>query len=1089
MFKPVSSRVSFPKMEEEVLSFWKEHQIFERSVAERKQGPRFTLYEGPPTANGSPGIHHVLARVFKDVMPRYKTMKGFCAPRKGGWDTHGLPVELEVEKELNISSKPEIESYGIGEFNARCRESVFRYVKDWVAMTERIGFWIDMDNPYVTLDNGYIESCWWILKQLWEKGLIYHSTKTVPHCPRCMTTLSSHEVALGYKEDTPDPSVYVKFAVTPDLKGASEAAKLRLAGSRLPTYLLAWTTTPWTLPGNTALTVAPDATYAVLYLPQRQERLVMAQSLVSATVKEEAFVVGTLKGGDLAGLHYRPLYSPFEFEMPVWRFPEPGSRILESVMKAELGGEITYPVITGDFVSLEDGTGIVHTAPAFGEVDHEAGIAHGLYYVQPVDLQGKMTGGYPFTGLFVKAADPLIMDDLTARGLLYRREVYRHTYPFCWRCDTPLLYYAKGSWYIQTTALKDKLIEGNEKIHWYPGYIKDGRFGDWLRNNVDWAISRERYWGTPLPFWVCTNHLQAKFECIGSRDELKNKRGLTGWQEDLDLHRPYIDAVTYQCECGSTMRRVPEVIDCWFDSGAMPFAQWHYPFENAGIANDGRFPADYICEAVDQTRGWFYSLHAISTLLTGEPCYENVICLGLILDSQGEKMSKSRGNVVVPWTVIAQHGADALRWYLLTATPPGNARRFSSDLVGEVIRRFCLTLWNTYSFFVTYANLDGFNPRDGLVEKPQSELDRWVLSELGRLVEEVSGRLDDYDPTEAGRRIEAFVEDLSTWYVRRSRRRFWKSESDDDKRSAYSTLYRCLVTLSRLLAPLVPFMAEEMYRNLVRSFDLSAPESVHLDHFPEAKDFAREPELEQATRLAVKICSLGRAARSKAGIKVRQPLKRAKVIVRHEDEMGFVGRVDLQIMDELNIKELEFTLDPKGAEQYVDYQVKLNTALAGPKYGRDLPRIIQGLNRLSPREVASRVQGGERVTVEGIELLPEELQVSTVDKPMWATAREGGYLVVVDRTITPSLKDEGMARELVHQIQNMRRSAGFEIADRIDIVYQGSPEMGRIIASNRNYIKQETLALSLTRGRMPKDCYKEPLTLEGEQVTLGLKRR
>ncbi len=1060
MFKPVSSKVNFPKQEEQVLSFWKEKRIFERSVEERKDSPLFMLYEGPPTANGSPGIHHVLARVFKDVIPRYKTMKGFCALRKGGWDTHGLPVELEVEKELNLSTKPEIESYGVAEFNARCKESVFRYLKEWVAMTERIGFWIDMDNPYVTLNNSYIETVWWILRQLWDRGLIYQGMKVAPHCPRCVTTLSSHEVALGYQENTPDPSIFIKFAVEPSLRGASEKAKLLLGGSKFPTYLLAWTTTPWTLPANTALAVAPDASYALVLLTESNERLIIAESLVSAIVKEPTRLLGTIKGSDLAGLQYMPLYNPFDYSAQVMRFPKPGSRTLEPVLRRR--GTLTYPVITGDFVSLEDGTGIVHIAPSFGEVDNEAGIANGLYYLQPVDLQGKMTGSYPFSGLFVKDADPLIMDDLQNKGFLYRREAYHHTYPFCWRCDTPLLYYAKTSWYIKTTAVKDKLLENNSKISWYPEYIKEGRFGEWLRNNVDWAISRERYWGTPLPFWFCSNvkaHDGVKFDCIGGREELRGKPGLQGWKDDLDLHRPSIDGVTYRCECGDTMRRIPEVIDVWFDSGAMPFAQFHYPFENAALLKDGRFPADYICEAVDQTRGWFYSLHAISTLLTGAPCFKNVICLGLILDSQGEKMSKSKGNVVNPWSVISQHGADPLRWYLFASTPPGNSRRFSSDLVGETVRKFFLTLWNAYSFFVTYANIDNFNPESAREEKPTSDLDRWVLSELNQLVARVTESLEKYDPTDACRGIEEFVDGLSNWYIRRSRRRFWKSENDADKLSAYSTLYQCLVTLSRLLAPFVPFLAEELYQNLVRSAYPSAPESVHLAMFPDVDQSSIDAALSRATRLAMRLSSLGRAARSKAGVRVRQPLRRVLVKVPSPEEQEALEQVSSQVIDELNVKELGVLADE---QQVVEYQVRINPALLGPKYGRDLPRITQALRAAEPGRVATLVLAKEKVKVGDFELLPEELQVSVVDKPGYAVAQEGGYWVAVETEVSEDLASEGMARELVHLIQGMRRSAGFDIADHIQIQFEGDDELRRVIEEFGSYIKQETLATEMT---------------------------
>jgi len=764
MFKPVPSKVNFPQLEEEILKFWKERRIFERSVEERRDRPLFVFYEGPPTANASPGVHHVLSRVFKDVIPRYKTMKGYCAPRKAGWDTHGLPVELEVERELGFSSKREIEEYGIDRFNAKCRESVFRYLEDWQALTERIGFWLDMEHPYITLDNDYIESCWWIVKELWERGLIYQGYKVTPHCPRCGTSLSSHEVSLGYRDDTEDPSVYIKFKLVSKLPPRARPEVYRkLYTPYAPTYFLAWTTTPWTLPGNTALAVAPEAEYAIM--EGSGERLILASALVRRVGLEGYQLVNTVLGSDLVGLEYEPLFKPSDFGVPVERLS------LDYYYRSERHEELppeTYPIIGAEFVSMSEGTGIVHIAPAFGEVDYEVGKAEGLYFVRDyVDLEGMIRGSYPFAGLFVKDADPLILDDLRSRKLLYRSERIVHTYPFCWRCDTPLLYYAKPSWYIKTTALKGRLLSGNDEINWYPQHIKYGRFGDWLQNNVDWAFSRERYWGTPLPIWRCQGC--GHEECIGSVDDLRrlaHHEAMAEYEQIAldeclkDLHRPFIDKVILKCpesKEGSShypdrMKRLPEVIDCWFDSGAMPVAQWHYPFENNDQFQKS-FPADYICEAVDQTRGWFYTLHALSILLFDRPCFKNVICLGHILDAKGEKMSKSKGNVVDPWLPIERYGADALRWYLLTSSPPGNVRRFSTELVGEAMRKFLLTLWNTYSFFVIYANIDRFDPR-AMDTSYRSELDRWIISELNCLILEVTRYLDSYSPTEAGRRIE-----------------------------------------------------------------------------------------------------------------------------------------------------------------------------------------------------------------------------------------------------------------------------------------------------------------------------------------------
>jgi len=971
--------------------------------------------------------------VFKDVIPRYKTMRGYCAPRKAGWDTHGLPVELEIERELGFSSKDQIETYGVSQFNARCRESVFRYQREWEEVTERIGFWLDMEHPYITLDNDYIESCWWVIKQLWDKELIYQGYKVTPHCPRCGTSLSSHEVALGY-EEVDDPSVYIKFRLREESK-KKLSNKLDLRDNSHDTFLLAWTTTPWTLPANVALAVAADAEYAVVQ--SKDERLILAKALLEQSLAGEFEVIGTIVGSDLEELYYWPLYEPHPpYDQPA----KPG-----------------YRVILGDFVSMDEGTGIVHIAPAYGEVDLEVGRAESLPLVHSVLQNGEMLPisllftieqfrdistedmrtyrppVVPGGGKFVKDADPLILEDLKSRGLLYRRETIRHTYPFCWRCATPLLYYAKPSWYIKTTAKKDRLIAGNEEINWYPEHIKRGRFGDWLENNVDWAFSRERYWGTPLPIWRCEGC--GKDDCIGSLDELKGKPGLSAEsmvldalkKGEADLHRPYIDTVLFNCsECeGEKMRRLPDVLDAWFDSGAMPVAQWHYPFENKEIF-EKFFPADYICEAVDQTRGWFYTLHALSTLLFDRPCFRNVICLGHILDAKGEKMSKSKGNVVDPWTVLDSQGADALRWYLLTSSPAGSVRRFSAELVGESQRRFIRTLWNTYSFFVTYANIDKFNPSTTLSVSELSEkavLDRWVISELNQLIADVTDAMEGYNPTDAGRRIQGFVEDLSNWYVRRSRRRFWKSESDADKLSAYATLYECLVTLAKLLAPLTPFVAEEFYQNLVRPFFPDEPDSVHLTHFPIADLTKVDEQLAQDTRLAMTVASLGRAKRSEAGIKVRQPLDEVIVGARSRGEKESLERMRSQILDELNVKKLR-----------VDVTISAPTANATAQ-------------ALPPS-----------VTVE------------------------------LNTNIDQKLADEGMARELVHRLQTMRKQAGFDIADYIYTYYQGGESLKRIIEKHADYIKQETLSRDLITG-IPRDAYTESHKIAGEEITLGVKRQ
>ncbi len=1052
MFKPVDSRASFPELEQRILRFWKEHDIFRRSIEERPEDNPYVFYEGPPTANARPGVHHVLARVFKDLFPRYQTMRGRRVPRKAGWDTHGLPVELEVERELGLKSKAEIEEFGIEEFNRRCRESVFRYVKEWEALTERIGFWLDMEHPYITYDNEYIESVWWIVKQLWEKELLYQDYRVTPHCPRCGTSLSDGEVAQGYQENTPDPSVYVKFRLTEDsrrqLTEKVSGDPSTGSGRGLPLSLVAWTTTPWTLPGNTALAVQRYAEYAVAEVDG--EGLILGSPLLGAALDEGYTVIATLTGEELAGLRYEPLYEPERgWGVTARQFTrQPLTDVgakeshLEAVLIRDLAGDPdVWPdgavrrVVAADFVSLSDGTGVVHIAPAFGAEDFELGRAEELLFVQPVDLKGEMTGG-PFAGLFVKEADEPILTDLEQRGLLLRRETVRHTYPFCWRCNTPLLYYAKPTWYIRTTAVKESLNQGNERINWYPQHIKDGRFGDWLRNNVDWALSRERYWGTPLPIWRCGSC--GEVSCLGSRAEMRERAADPAAVDVLtDLHRPYVDRIELSCgKCGGTMSRLPEVMDSWFDSGAMPYAQWHYPFENADTF-DRSFPADFICEAVDQTRGWFYTLHAEAVLLQAAVPdrvpenlgYRNVICLGLIQDDKGRKMSKSVGNVVEPMEVIEAHGADALRWYLYTATRPGEARRFSARLVAESLRRFLLTLWNTYSFFVTYANIDRFDPT-AAPQGERSELDRWLLSELNVLVGKVTDNLDGYEPTNAGRAIQAFVEDLSNWYVRRSRRRFWKpvlttaegSESDADKLAAYQTLYECLVTLTKLLAPFTPFVAEEMYQNLVRSADGDSPESVHLADWPRADSSLVDQPLMDETRLIMRVVSLGRAARSRAGIKVRQPLSRVVVKPRYPVEGEGLRRLEAQLLEELNVS-------------------ALSVAAGEPE--------LEGL------VVASD---------------------------------DAGYTVGLDTVITPELADEGLARELVHRIQGLRKAAGFEISDHIVTYYQGSERLRQVLARHGDYVRRETLSREIAEGSPPSEAYGEEQTVDGQTVALAVRR-
>ncbi len=1009
MFKPVQSRVSFPEMEENILRWWQESKIFEKSVEGRRGGPRFSFYEGPPFANGSPGIHHVLARVYKDIIVRYKVMRGYYVPRIAGWDTQGLPVELEVEHQLGFTGKDQIEEYGVEEFNKRCRESVFKYLEEWNTLTERIAYWVDLGNAYMTMDNTYIESVWWAIKQIFDKGLIYQGYKVTPHCPRCGTTLSAHEVAQGYQEDTEDPSVYIKFKV-------SGKAQADLPDDK-PVYLLAWTTTPWTLPGNTALAVAPEAEYVLL--ESENDYLVTAAVLDEVVDSETYQNVKKILGEKLVGVAYEPLFNPHDFGVERLRFQEDGS-----LQEQEPEKELKYSVISGDFVTMDEGTGIVHIAPAYGEVDHEAGKEWGLDFVQQVDLQGNNTGSYSFAGKFVKDADPDIIEDLKSRGLLYRSGTIKHTYPFCWRCEAPLLYYAKQTWYIRTTAVKDAMIDGNQAINWYPEHIKNGRFGDWLKNNIDWAFSRERYWGTPVPIWQCEKC--GGLECVGSVEELKDKPDFTGLKEPLDLHRPYLDEVNFSCEkCGGKMQRTVEVMDCWFDSGSMPFAQLHYPQENRELFDNEVGQADFICEAVDQTRGWFYSLHAISTLLFKRPVYKNCICLELILDAQGKKMSKSRGNVVDPNEVVGQHGADALRWYFYTSTHPGIVRRFDTKLVAEISRRLLSTLWNVYSFFILYANIDKYQPDEEIDLSSDAELDRWIISELNQLVADVDSELENYNPTDAGRKIEAFVDGLSNWYVRRSRRRFWKSENDADKLSGYHTLYHCLVTLAKLMAPFTPFLSEEIYQNLVKSVFPNAPESVHLVDFPTADNNKIDTQLSEDNRLAMRICSLGRAARSKAGIKVRQPLEDIYVGVSSDREKRALERVTPLVLEELNVKELKYD---------------------------------------SPDVVTSKEESGYRVV------------------------SEGNNNVAISTYITVEMEAEGMAREIVHRVQNMRRSAGYEIADHIHIYYEADAFITQSLSSFADYIRQETLAVSIEDG-VPDDVdLQDTYKVSGYALLLGVKK-
>jgi isoleucyl-tRNA synthetase len=1046
MFKPVSPKLNVTSMEENVLKFWKQADIFKKTVEQRQGAPEYVFYEGPPTANGKPGVHHVLARAFKDMFPRYKIMRGYHVSRRGGWDTHGLPVEIEVEKHLGFTNKQQIEAYGIDKFNELCKKSVFTYIQDWERLTDRIAYWVDLDEAYVTYTNDYIESVWWILKNFWDKELLFKGYKVVPYCPRCGTPLSDHEVALGYDEAT-DPSVFVRMPLVdqPDVS------------------LLVWTTTPWTLPGNVAIVAHPDVDYVIVERDNEgtKEKLILAKALVEKVFGiEEVRVRETLKGKKLAGVKYHPLYT----FLPV--------------------DKTAYYVVMGDYVTTEDGTGLVHTAPAFGQEDMETGKKYDLPVLMTVAPDGTFIPEVtPWRGVFVKDADPMIIEDLDARGLLYKSEAYTHTYPFCWRCKTPLLYYARDSWYIRTSAHRDELVQLNNTINWVPEHTKDGRFGNWLANNIDWALSRERYWGTPLPVWECEKCKHR--EGVGSVKELSEKAGRD--LSDLDLHRPYVDEVHWECvKCGGRMSRVPDLIDVWFDSGSMPVAQWHYPFENKEKF-EKQFPADYICEAVDQTRGWFYSLHAISTLLFGEVAFKNVISLGLILDGEGQKMSKSKGNIIAPWDVLSVHGADAFRWYLYTATPPGNERRFSSDLVGEVIRSFTLTLWNVYSFFVTYANLD--KPSVTTMPIATSDLDRWLLSELNVLVRDVTEAYEHYDVPNATRPIEAFVEKLSTWYLRRSRRRFWKSESDSDKQAAYSTLYTALVTVAKLLAPAMPFLAEEMYQNLVRSVDETAPESVHLVEWPEVLPEMIDESLNRDMALVMRLVSLGHSARQKANRKVRQPLAEAAFSVGNARERSAVENYADLFMDELNVKQVRLL---NASTEALSHSVKPLPKQLGQKYGNKFPVIQKAILAMNSEEASRPLLDGKPLHVlangEAFDVLPEEVEVKAIAKEGFAVAEDGPYVAALVTDLTSDLVREGLAREFVRRVQDLRKSAELDVADRIELFVEASDGLRSAIEAHREYITTETLATRLEFASPSEGASVTEDAFDGEKVTVGLRK-
>jgi len=1011
MFTEVPPRYDGPTIEAAILEFWRRENIFQRTLSQSQGRPQFVFYEGPPTANGRPGIHHVLARTFKDLFPRYKTMRGYHCERRAGWDTHGLPVEHEVEKTLGIFDKRRIErEIGIARFVALCRDSVTRYVSDWEAMTERMGFWVDLKNAYLTLQDSYIESVWHLLKQLWDRQLIYQGYKVVPYDPRIGATLSSHEVAQGYKE-VADPSVFVRFR-------ALEAPN---------TYFLVWTTTPWTLPANLLLAVHPNVEY--VWVRRQAETLILARDLLHVLGEEEYEVIRSARGRDLDGAPYERLFDYLPVQGDICR------------------------VRTAEFVTTSDGTGIVHIAPAYGEDDLRLGQQQGLPVLHAVGDDGHFLPQVtPVAGKFFKEADPILIELLRQRGLLFRSETYVHSYPFGWRTGDPLLYYAKNAWYIRTTALRERMIQLNGTIGWVPPSIRDGRFGNWLENNVDWALSRERFWGTPLPLWTDG---KGGYLCIGSRAELEERSGrkLTS----LDLHRPALDEVTFVHD-GLEYRRVPEVIDCWFDSGAMPYAQWHYPFEHASDFASA-FPADFICEAIDQTRGWFYTLHAIATMVADSVAYRNVICLSHIVDASGRKMSKSQGNVLNPYDVFDTVGVDPLRWHFAARVAPDMQKRVSVEIVSGVASSFINTYWNVYSFFVLYARLDGFDPGQPLeISRHRPDSDRWILSLLEHTIATTTEALDQYDALRAGMAIESFVDQLSNGYVRGNRRRFWKAAGGDDKQSAYLTLYECLETVTRLMAPFMPFLTESIYQNLVRGADPDAPASIHMASWPEHRQQRLDRALLMEMEVVQRVVALGRAARNDASLKVRQPLSRILVRVPEEQAAHAVQRHAQQIREELNVKQVEIL--PRDAK-LVTYRIKPNLPLVGKRYGKLLPAIRETLLRCDGADIAARVARGEAITLEvgghSIALEPSELLVETSSAAGFACAEAAGYLVGLETTLTEELRLEGLAREVVRTVQEARKEAGLAVSDRIVLDVQGSIAIGSALCAHRSYIEAETL--------------------------------
>ncbi len=1037
MYNKVDTNLNFVEREKEIEKFWEEHDIFKKQVHQHEDADVFTFYDGPPTANGKPHIGHVLTRVIKDMIPRYQAMKGHKTIRKAGWDTHGLPVELEVEKLLGINGKEQIEEYGIEPFVEKCKESVWKYEGMWEEFSKAVGYWADMKDPYVTYHNDYIESVWWALKEIWNKGLLYKGHKIVPYCPRCGTPLSSHEVAQGYK-DVKEKSAFVRF------KAKGEDA-----------YFLAWTTTPWTLPSNLALCVNPEITY--VKVKQGDYTYYMAKELCEKVLGEDYTILEEMPGKSLEYKEYEPLY-PYALN--------------------KLNGKKAFIVTCDDYVTTTDGSGIVHMAPAFGEDDSRVCREYGIAFVQFVDAKGCMTADTDWPGVFVKKADPKILKDLEEKGLLFSAPNFEHSYPHCWRCDTPLLYYARETWFIRMTAVRDKLIANNKTINWIPESIGKGRFGDWLEHVQDWGLSRNRYWGTPLNIWECEcGHQHA----IGSIEELKSMSD--NCPDDIELHRPFIDAVTIKCpHCGKEMHRVPEVIDCWFDSGSMPFAQWHYPFENKELFEE-QFPADFISEAVDQTRGWFYSLIAISTLLFDKAPYKNVIVLGHVLDAQGRKMSKSKGNAVEPMKALAQHGADAIRWYFYENSAPWLPNRFHDAAVQEGQRKFMGTLWNTYAFFVLYANIDKFDVSKYSLEYDKlSVLDKWCLSRLNTLIKTVDEDLNSYKITEAAKALQEFVDELSNWYVRRSRDRFWAKETDQNKINAYMTLYTVLTTVIKLAAPMIPFMTEAIYQNLVLNSEKDAPESVHLCAYPVANEVFIDSELEKTMDLVLKAVVLGRAARNEANIKNRQPI--ALMYVKAPFELNeFYTKI---VEEELNVKKVEFK---DNMDEYLNYEIKPQFKVLGPKYGKQMKEIAAALAKVDGQKAKVELEATKTLKLElssgEITLVPEDLDVKMTQTEGFAAQRDGDVTIAISTVLTDELIEEGFVREIISKVQTMRKENGFEVTDRITVFAQGNEKIAKLMQDNAETIKKITLADELVYDKL--DGFTKEWNINGEKVTLGVK--